>query len=189
MNAHIEAIKPENFKAEDVGGMIRKEKLDNPKKERLEPGADGTLYRLTKSAYFLSVKENDIMEKLTQLYLKEVVTRHGIPVSIICNRDGEVEPEVHSTFHVSNFKKCLSDELLAIPLDEIHIDEKLQFVKEPVEIIDCEVKRLDQSHIPIIKVQWNSRRGLGFTGEREDQFQKKYPLLFTKTKPSTSDAS
>nr|GEY57143.1 putative reverse transcriptase domain-containing protein [Tanacetum cinerariifolium] len=102
---------------------------------------------------------------------------------------GEVEPEVHSTFHVSNFKKCLSDDLLAIPLDEIHIDEKLQFVKEPVEIIDCEVKRLDQSHIPIIKVRWNSRKGPGFTGEREDQFQKKYPLLFTKTKPSTSDAS
>ncbi|GKE78623.1 hypothetical protein Tco_1544743 [Tanacetum coccineum] len=59
---------------------------------------------------------------------------------------------VHSTFHVSNLKKCLSDEPLAIPLDEIHIDDKLCFVKEPVEIMDREVKWLKQSRIPIIKV-------------------------------------
>ncbi|GKB45607.1 hypothetical protein Tco_0896360 [Tanacetum coccineum] len=59
---------------------------------------------------------------------------------------------VHSTFHVSNLKKCLSDKPLAIPLDEIHIDDKLHFVEEPVEIMNSEVKRLKQSHIPIIKV-------------------------------------
>ncbi|GJX11716.1 putative reverse transcriptase domain-containing protein [Tanacetum coccineum] len=70
---------------------------------------------------------------------------------------------VHSTFHVSNLKKCLSDEPLAIPLDEIHFDDKLYFVEEPVEIMDCEVKRLKQSRVPIIKVRWNSRRGLEFT--------------------------
>ncbi|GJT72965.1 hypothetical protein Tco_1032251 [Tanacetum coccineum] len=58
---------------------------------------------------------------------------------------------VHSTFHVSNLKKCLFDEPLAIPLDEIHIDDKLHFVEEPVEIMDREVKRLKQSRIPIIK--------------------------------------
>ncbi|GJR78204.1 putative reverse transcriptase domain-containing protein [Tanacetum coccineum] len=87
---------------------------------------------------------------------------------------------VHSTFHVSNLKKCLSDEPLAIPLDEIHIDDKLYFVEEPVEIMDREVKRLKQSRIPIIKVRWNSRRGPEFTWEREDQFRKKYPHLLTK---------
>ncbi|GKA10599.1 hypothetical protein Tco_0690032 [Tanacetum coccineum] len=59
-------------------------------------------------------------------------------------------------------------------------------LKEPVEIMDHEVKRLKQSRIPIIKVQWNSRRGPEFTWEREDQFQKKYPRLFTKTAPLTS---
>nr|GEX62625.1 putative reverse transcriptase domain-containing protein [Tanacetum cinerariifolium] len=58
---------------------------------------------------------------------------------------------VHSTFHVSNLKKCLSDETLAIPLDEIQIDEKLHFIEEPVEIMDREVKRLKQSHILIVK--------------------------------------
>ncbi|GKE71862.1 putative reverse transcriptase domain-containing protein [Tanacetum coccineum] len=76
--------------------------------------------------------------------------------------------KVHSTFHVSNLKNCLSEEPLAVPLDEIHIDDKLRFVEEPVEIMDREVKWLKQSHIPIIKVRWNSRRGPEFTWERED---------------------
>ncbi|GKE83442.1 hypothetical protein Tco_1557184, partial [Tanacetum coccineum] len=96
---------------------------------------------------------------------------------------------VHSTFHVSNLKKCLSDELLAIPLDEIHIDDKLHFVEEPVEIMDREVKRLKQSRILIVKVRWTSRRGPEFTREHEDQFRKKYLHLFIKTVPSTSAAS
>ncbi|GJZ53305.1 hypothetical protein Tco_0608190, partial [Tanacetum coccineum] len=59
---------------------------------------------------------------------------------------------VHSTFHVSNLKKCLSDEPLAIPLDEIHIDDKLHFVEEkPMEIMDREVKGVKQSRILSIK--------------------------------------
>nr|GEY47574.1 putative reverse transcriptase domain-containing protein [Tanacetum cinerariifolium] len=70
---------------------------------------------------------------------------------------------VNSTFHVSSLKKCLSDEPLAISLDEVHIDDKLCCVKEQVEIMDQEVKRLKQSLIPIIKVRWNSRRGPEFT--------------------------
>ncbi|GKB21486.1 hypothetical protein Tco_0855409 [Tanacetum coccineum] len=85
---------------------------------------------------------------------------------------------VHSTFHVSNLKKCFVDEPLAIPLDEIQIDDKLNFIEEPVEIMDREVKRLKQSRIPIVKVRWNSRRGPEFTWEREDQMKKKYPHLF-----------
>ncbi|GJW35978.1 putative reverse transcriptase domain-containing protein [Tanacetum coccineum] len=62
---------------------------------------------------------------------------------------------VHSTFHISNLKKCFSDEPLAIPLDELQIDEKLNFIEEPVKIMDREVKRLKQSRIPIMKVHWN----------------------------------
>ncbi|GKC45978.1 hypothetical protein Tco_1063700 [Tanacetum coccineum] len=73
---------------------------------------------------------------------------------------------VHSTFYVSNLKKCLSDETLAIPLDEIQIDDKLYFIEEPVKIMDREVKLLKQSRIPINKVCWNSRRGPEFTWER-----------------------
>ncbi|GJU23454.1 putative reverse transcriptase domain-containing protein, partial [Tanacetum coccineum] len=64
-----------------------------------------------------------------------------------------------------------------------------KFVEEPVEIVDREVKRLKRSRIPLIKVRWNSKRGPEFTWEREDQFKKKYPHLFTKTAPSSSAAS
>ncbi|GJV40843.1 hypothetical protein Tco_1419283 [Tanacetum coccineum] len=81
---------------------------------------------------------------------------------------------VHNTFHVSNLKKFYADEPLAVPLDGLHIDDKLYFVEEPVEIMDREVKRLKQSRILIVKVQWNSKRGPELTWECEDQFQKKY---------------
>ncbi|GJZ53236.1 putative reverse transcriptase domain-containing protein, partial [Tanacetum coccineum] len=212
-------------------------------------------------------RETDPMEKLARMYLKEVVTRHGIPVLIICDRDpsertiqtlkdmlracvidfgkgwvnhfplvefsynnsyhasikaapfealygrkcrspvcwAEVLAKVgavayklelpqelsrlHNTFHVSNLKKCYADEPLAVPLDGLHIDDKLHFVEEPVEIMDREVKRLKQSRIPIFKVRWNFRRGPEFTWEREDQFRKKYPHLFIKIAPSSSAAS
>ncbi|GKB72574.1 putative reverse transcriptase domain-containing protein [Tanacetum coccineum] len=226
--------------------------------------------RLTKSAHFFPMRENDMLEKLTRLYLKEVVLKHGVPISIISDRDGKFtshfwksfikalgtrldmsktnHPEtdgqsertiqtledmlracvldfgkgwdkhlplvefsynnsyhtsikaapfealygrkpfkiiakvgtvayrlelpeklsrVHSTFHFSKLKKCMADEPLAIPLEEIQIDDKLNFIEEPVEIMDREVKRLKQSRISIVKVRWNSRRGPEFTWERE----------------------
>nr|GFB09630.1 putative reverse transcriptase domain-containing protein [Tanacetum cinerariifolium] len=85
-------------------------------------------------------------------------------------------------------KKCLSDESLVIPLEGLHVDDKLKFVEEPVKIMDHEIKRLNRSRIPIIKVRWNSKRGPEFTWEREDQFKQKYPHLFTKTMPSSSAA-
>ncbi|GJU76941.1 putative reverse transcriptase domain-containing protein [Tanacetum coccineum] len=247
---------------------------------------------LTKSAHFLPMREDDTLEKLTRQYLKEVVSRHGVPVSIIFDRDGkftshfwkslnkalgtrldmsmayhphidgqitipalrllhlrrcigtsvnhlsvrlkleidsslaqrsstrqlrrssksragklnpryigpfkiiakvgtvayqlellEQLSRVHSMFHVSNLKKCMVDEPLAIPLDEIKIDDKLYFIEEPVEIMDRKVKLLKQSRIPIVKVCWNSRRGHEFTWEREDQMQKKYPHLFPNYAP------
>nr|GEW58449.1 reverse transcriptase domain-containing protein [Tanacetum cinerariifolium] len=139
----------------------------------------GIMDRLTKSAHFLPMREDDSMDKLTKLYLKEVVTRHGIPISIISDHDPrgctfrqtrEVEPALYRPFQgiSKGGNHCLqtrtsSDEPLAIPLDELHIDDKLHFVKEPVKIIDRDIKRLRQSRILIIKVRWNSKRGPEFT--------------------------
>ncbi|GJZ46490.1 putative reverse transcriptase domain-containing protein [Tanacetum coccineum] len=232
--------------------------------------------RLTKSAHFLPMKKTDTMEKLTRLYLKEVVCRHGVPVSIILDRDshftikalpyealygrkgrspvcwsevgdsqltgpelihetmekivqiknclltarsrqkryadrrakplefefgdmvllkaspwkGAVHfrkceklstryigpfrilarvgpvaytlglPEelkgIHSTFHVSNLKKCLAEGDIIVLMDEIQLDDKLHMIEEPMKVVDREVKRLKQSRIPIVKVRWNS---------------------------------
>nr|GFC49831.1 putative reverse transcriptase domain-containing protein [Tanacetum cinerariifolium] len=92
---------------------------------------------------------------------------------------------IHNTFYVSNLKKCLADDELVIPFDEVKIDDKLHFIKEPVEIMDREVKKLKQSRIPIVIVRWNSKRGPEYTWEREDQMWKKYPHLFDFNKKRT----
>nr|GEU37514.1 reverse transcriptase domain-containing protein [Tanacetum cinerariifolium] len=174
--------------------------------------------RLTKSAHFLPMREDDTLEKFTRQYLKEVVSRHRVPVSIISDHDGKftshfwsikaapfealygykcrspiclaevkdsqltgLEIIYETTEKIVQIKsciqavhdrqksyddKCLSDETLDILLDEIQIHDKLQFIEEPVEIMDREVKRLKQSHIQIVKVCWNSKRSLEFTWER-----------------------
>ncbi|GKA55648.1 putative reverse transcriptase domain-containing protein, partial [Tanacetum coccineum] len=96
---------------------------------------------------------------------------------------------VHHTFHVSNLKKCYVDELLAMLLEGVHIDDMLQFMEEPVEIMKREIKRLKQSQIPLVKVRWNSRRDPEFTWEREDSFKKKYPHLFTNRASSSTTSN
>ncbi|GKF43836.1 hypothetical protein Tco_0130388, partial [Tanacetum coccineum] len=58
---------------------------------------------------------------------------------------------VHDAFHVSNLKKCLADPTLQVPLDEIRVDAKLNFVEEPVEILKREFKKLKHSRIAIVK--------------------------------------
>nr|GEV30899.1 putative reverse transcriptase domain-containing protein [Tanacetum cinerariifolium] len=272
--------------------------------------------RLTKSAHFLLMRENDSMDKLARLYLKEVVTRHGSTVSIICDHDGrytsnlwmvfqkalgtrldistayhpqtdgqseriiqtlkdmlhacvidfgngwdrhllliefsynnsyhtsikdasfealydrkcltlegvirfgicgKLNPSyigpfkvlakvgtvayrlelpqqlsrVHSTFHVSNLNKCLSDEPLAISLDEIHIDDKLHFVEEPVGIMDHEVKRLKQSRIQLsrfdgtLEEYLSSHRNVKINFEISIRIssQKPYPRQLSRLEP------
>ncbi|GJY36234.1 reverse transcriptase domain-containing protein [Tanacetum coccineum] len=227
--------------------------------------------RLTKSAHFIPTRATNIMETLTRLYIKEIVSRHRVPISIILDRDshftsrfwqsmqsalgtqldmsaayhpktniqsertiqtledmlracvidfrkewerhlplaevGDVQltgpeiihettekivqiqqhlqaardrqrsyanvrvgpvaytlelPEelsnVHSTFHVSNLKKCLSDESLVIPMKELRLNDKLNFMEEPIEVMDREVKQLRQSRIPIVKGRDEKKR-------------------------------
>ncbi|GJU70214.1 reverse transcriptase domain-containing protein [Tanacetum coccineum] len=265
--------------------------------------------RLTKSAHFLPMKETDSTEKLMRLYMKEIVARHGIPVSIISDRDSHftlrvwqslhkalgtqlnlstayhpqtdgqsertiqtledmlracvidfgngwdrhlplVEFSYNNSYHTSikaapfealygrkcrspvcwaevgeaqltgpeiihettekifkirdrmqaardrqksyadkrrrplefevGDKKCLSDDTLVIPLEEIQLDDKLNFVEEPVEIMDRKVKQLKRSRKPIVKVRWN------YTWECEDQFREEYPHLFTIPQSTTT---
>nr|GEV04950.1 putative reverse transcriptase domain-containing protein [Tanacetum cinerariifolium] len=332
-NAQSEAMKKKNAEAENLGRLIKQIFEIHPDGIRTPSGYDSIYVivdRLTKSAHFLPVKMTNSMEKLTQLYLKEIVYRYGVPMSIISDRDskftsrfwqslqgalgtrldmstayhpkmdgqskriiqtledmlracvidfegswdrrfplvefsynnsyhtsikaapfealygrkcshqksyadvrhrllefnvgdkvmlkvspwkgvihfekrGKLSPRyigpfkilervgpvayklelprelqgIHNTFHVSNLKKCLSDEILIIPLDEVQLDDKLHFFEEPVEIMDHEVKKLKQSCIPIVKAHWNSRRGPEYMREREDQMKSKYPHLFT----------
>nr|GEV14449.1 putative reverse transcriptase domain-containing protein [Tanacetum cinerariifolium] len=86
---------------------------------------------------------------------------------------------IYSNFHISNLKKCLSNESLIIPMKVLRLDDKLNFMEEPVDIIDREVKQLKQSRIPIVKVRWNSKRGTKFTWEREDEIRAKYSHLYS----------
>ncbi|GJY96105.1 putative reverse transcriptase domain-containing protein [Tanacetum coccineum] len=96
---------------------------------------------------------------------------------------------VHDMFHVSNLKKCLAEPDVQVPLDEIEIDENLRFVEEPIEIVERDVKKLKRRRIPLVKVRWNSRQGAEYTWEHEDQFQKKYPHLFSETVPPSGVAT
>ncbi|GJS21446.1 hypothetical protein Tco_0450078 [Tanacetum coccineum] len=107
----------------------------------------------------------------------EIIEKLG-PVAYRLDLPEELDG-VHDTFHVSNLKKCLADPTLQVPLDEIRVDDKLNFVEEPVEIIEREFKKLKRSRIAIVKVRWNSKRGPEFTWKREDQMQFKHPHLFS----------
>nr|GEX63601.1 putative reverse transcriptase domain-containing protein [Tanacetum cinerariifolium] len=147
--------------------------------------------RLTKSAHFLPIKENDPLDKFARdkVMLKvspwKEVVRFGKPGKLnpryvgpfkVLARVGKVAyrmelpqelSRVQHTFHLFNLKKCYADELLAMPLEGIHVDDKLEFMEEPVKIMKREIKRLKQSRIPLVKVCWNSRRGLGLKKAQE----------------------
>nr|GEV66659.1 putative reverse transcriptase domain-containing protein [Tanacetum cinerariifolium] len=96
---------------------------------------------------------------------------------------------VYHTFHVSNLNKYYANEPLAMPLEGIHMEDKLQFVEEPVEIMEREIKRLKRSRIPLVKVRGNTMSGLEFTWECEDSFKKKYPHLFINRGSSSTTRS
>nr|GEW51395.1 hypothetical protein [Tanacetum cinerariifolium] len=93
----------------------------------------------------------DVRRKPSEFEVGDKILSRVGPVAYKLELPRELQG-IHNTFHVSNLKKCLSDEDLIIPLDEVRIDEKLHFIEEPIEIMDREVKQLKQSRIPIAKV-------------------------------------
>nr|GEU36490.1 putative reverse transcriptase domain-containing protein [Tanacetum cinerariifolium] len=129
-----------------------------------------------------SIRCNSLWEngKLAPRYVGpfEILEKIG-PVAYRLRLPEELS-RVHDMFHVSNLKKCFTDASLHVLLDEIKVDKTLRFVKEPVEIMDREVKRLKRSRISLVKVRWNSKCGHEFTWEHEDYMKSKYPQLFVK---------
>ncbi|GJT66584.1 putative reverse transcriptase domain-containing protein [Tanacetum coccineum] len=169
-----EAIKEENVKAENLGRLI---------KPIFESRSDGIQCFEGRILVYLTMRASRLRH--LKLYMGESVDLQFTGVRI---RIGPVAyklelPDklrgIHSTFHVSNLKKCMADENLVIPLEEIQLDDKLHFIKEPVEIMDREVKHLKKSSIPIVKVRGILGRFRNNTWEREDFFKRNYPHLFS----------
>ncbi|GJW01616.1 putative reverse transcriptase domain-containing protein [Tanacetum coccineum] len=135
--------------------------------EKLEPRTDGTLCLNGRSSPFealygrkLSVRQF-VGLRLEKFNHRALNADGVLRLEIRVNAQGfalerlelpEELSRVHNTFHVSNLKKCHADEPLAVPLDGLHFDDKLQFVEEPIEITDREVKRLKRSRIPLVKL-------------------------------------
>nr|GEZ58021.1 hypothetical protein [Tanacetum cinerariifolium] len=93
-------------------------------------------------------------------------------------KKGKLAPRFVGPFKIIE-KKCLADPTLQAPLYEIRVDARLNFMEEPIEILEREFKKLKRSRIAIVKVWWDSKRGLEFTWEHEDQMKLKYPPLFS----------
>ncbi|GJR71908.1 putative reverse transcriptase domain-containing protein [Tanacetum coccineum] len=152
--------------------------------------------RLTKSAHFIPMHEDYKMDRLARLYLNEIVARHGVPISIISDRDsrftssvrhercdtlweeGKLAPRFVGPFEITERIGPVAYKLSAFGLDPI-LKTKFEICGKPMEILKREFKKLKQSRIAIVKVRWNLKRGPEFTWEREDQMKLKYPHLFS----------
>jgi hypothetical protein len=87
---------------------------------------------------------------------------------------------IHNTFHVSQLRKCLADATAHVPLDDIVVDEKMNYVETPVAIKDTKVKHLRNKEIRQVLVQWDHRKGSDLTWETEEEMRELYPSLFGK---------
>ncbi|GJS81476.1 putative reverse transcriptase domain-containing protein [Tanacetum coccineum] len=95
--------------------------------------------------------KTDVYSKSGEKVMLKVSPWKGVDGADAYNSLPEELSRVHNTFHVSNLKKCHADEPLVVPLDGLHIDDKLHFVEEPLEIVGRKVKRLKRSRIPLVK--------------------------------------
>ncbi|KAJ9552733.1 hypothetical protein OSB04_016778 [Centaurea solstitialis] len=91
----------------------------------------------------------------------------------------EVQGQIHDTFHVSQLLKCLADETAHVPLDDIQVNESLNYIERPVAVLEQKVKKLRNKEIGIVKVQWQHRKGSEWTWEPEAEMRERYPDLFS----------
>ncbi|GJW66001.1 putative reverse transcriptase domain-containing protein [Tanacetum coccineum] len=110
-----------------------KVKAEHQKPSQLLQQPEILVWKCEGSAHFLPMKKTNSMEKLTTFH---ILARVG-PVAYTLELPEELKG-IHSMFDVSNLKKCLTDENLIIPLDEIQLDDKLHFIEEP----NCRTERL-----------------------------------------------
>ena len=88
---------------------------------------------------------------------------------------------IHNTFHVSQLRKCVYDDTSVVPLEDIQIDERLNYVEKPIAIMDRETKTLRNGKtVHSVKVQWQHRKGSEMTWEPEEEMRAYYPDLFTE---------
>ena len=86
--------------------------------------------------------------------------------------------KIHNTFHVSHLRKCLADESAFVPLEDITVDERLNYIKRPVADLERKTKRLRNREVGMVKVQWEHRKGSEWTWESEEEMKKNYPAMF-----------
>lgn len=83
--------------------------------------------------------------------------------------------QIHIIFHVSQLRKCVVDDSIVAPLDDIQVDECVDYMERPVAILDRKTKALCNKSVPLVKVQWRDRKGLERTWEPENEICTQYP--------------
>ncbi|GJX16233.1 putative reverse transcriptase domain-containing protein [Tanacetum coccineum] len=111
--------------------------------------------RLTKSAHFLPIRENDLLDKLARLYLNRIVTRHGIPVLIICDRDGRFT----SNFWKS-FQKALGTNISMSTAYHLETDGQskrtIQTLEDMLRACVIDFGKGWVKHLPLAKFSYNN---------------------------------
>ncbi|KAJ9565504.1 hypothetical protein OSB04_001470 [Centaurea solstitialis] len=93
----------------------------------------------------------------------------------------ELPPElsqIHDTFHVSQLRKCLADESAFVSLEDIEVDEWLNYAEKPIAVLERKTKTLRNKEVGIVKVQWEHRKGSEWTWEPEEEMRRNQPELF-----------
>ncbi|KAI3783410.1 hypothetical protein L1987_42491 [Smallanthus sonchifolius] len=141
------ALQEPNLEKEGLGGMI----------DQLVKGIDGIL-RMNKRIWVPIYGKIWEERKVKSFIGPFKILKRVEPVAYQLELPKEING-VHDVFHVSNLRKCLADESLVMPLQDVEVDEKLRFMEQPLQIEDRQEKKLKRKKLMNVKVKWNSRRG------------------------------